>query len=282
MAVAVVTDSTSDLEPALAERYGIDVVPLFVNFGDERFRDGIDLSRDEFYRRMREGNVLPTTSQPTAAMFEAVYRPHVEAGESIVSVHITQTLSGTINAARAGAEQFSGATIRLVDSMTVTGGCALLAMHAAELARDGLEADEIVATLERERTVTKGYAAVPDLSHAVRTGRISRTQAAIGGLLKIVPLLSIGDGKVDVIARVRTFSRAQEMIIDSTLGNLGEAAKARIVVMHAHAPENGQGLLEQLRARLFAEPAYLGVTEAGPAIATHAGPGAIGIFSLAG
>jgi DegV family protein with EDD domain len=282
MTVAIVTDSTSDIEPALAARAGIDVVPLFVNFGDERFRDGVDLSRDEFFRRMREGKTLPTTSQPTSAMFEDAYRPHVEAGRAIVSVHITQGLSGTINAAQAAAAQFPGADIRLFDSLTVTGGCALLALHAAEMARAGASSDAIVAALERDRAVQHGYCTLPDLSHAVRTGRVSRAQAAIGAMLKIVPVLKVGDGNVDVEARVRTFARAQETIIDATLRDLGVVAKARILVVHAHALPSGAALFDRLRAKLTAEPAYFALAEAGPAIATHAGEGAVGIFSIAG
>jgi len=282
VAVAIVTDSTSDIDSGLAARFGIGVVPLFVNFGDERFRDGVDLSRDDFYRRMREGKALPTTSQPTAAMFEEVYRPHVEAGRAIVSVHITHGLSGTINAAQAAAAQFPSADIRLVDSLTVTGGCALLALHAAELARSGASAEAIVAALAADIAVQHGYCTLPDLSHAVRTGRVGKAQAALGSLLKIVPVLKVGDGSVDVEARVRTFSRAQETIVDATVRDLGDVPKARLIVMHAHAPANGAALLERLRSKLTAEPAYCALAEAGPAIATHAGEGAVGIFSIAG
>jgi len=280
--VAVITDSTSDLDTELAARNGIGVVPLFVNFGDERFRDGIDLSRDDFFRRMREGHLLPTTSQPTAAMFEDAYRPLVESGRPIVSIHITAGLSGTINAARAAAEQFPGATIRLIDSLTVTGGCALLALHAAELAGQDADVDAIVAAIEGDKTRQHGYCTLPDLSHVTRTGRIGKAQAVLGGLLKIVPVLRIGKGEVEVEARVRTFARAQETIVESTVRDLGEVANARIMVMHAHAPEAGQALLEMLRAKLDAEPAFLAMAEGGPAISTHAGEGAVAIFSIAG
>jgi DegV family protein with EDD domain len=280
--VAIVTDSTTDLDATLAKQHGITVVPLFVNFGDQRFRDGVDLSRDEFFRRMREGSLLPTTSQPTAAMFEDAYRPLVEAGRPIVSIHITQGLSGTINAARAAAEQFPGATIRLVDSLTVTGGCALLALHAAELAEAGRDADAIVAAIEGDKALQHGFCTLPDLTHVVRTGRIGKAQAALGGLLKIVPVLRIGKGEVEVEARVRTFARAQETIVESTVRDLGDVTKSRIMVMHAHAPESGRALMEMLRAKLDAEPAFLAMAEGGPAISTHAGEGAVAIFSIAG
>ena len=280
--VAVVTDSTSFLDPELAARYGIGVVPLFVNFGDERFRDGIDLSRDAFFARMRQGSTLPTTSQPTAAMFEDVYRPLVAAGRPIVSIHLSARLSGTINAARAAAEQFPGATIHLVDSLTVTGGCALLTLHAAELAAAGEDSGAIVAAIERDKTRQHGYCALPDLSHVTRTGRIGKAQAVLGGLLKIVPVLRFSNGEVEVEARVRTFARAQETVVGSTLRDLGDVSKSRIMVLHAHAPESGKALVAMLRAKLGAEPAFLALAEGGPAISVHAGEGAVGIFSIAG
>ena len=136
-AVAVVTDSTSELDPAMQARYGIDVVPLFVNFGERRYRDTIDLTRDAFYDKLRDEAVLPTTSQPTSAMFEDVFRANVEAGRPVVCLTIMSLLSGTINAATAAARQFPDAAIHVVDSATVSGGLALQAMQAADLARAG-------------------------------------------------------------------------------------------------------------------------------------------------
>jgi DegV family protein with EDD domain len=278
----VVTDSTSDLEAAWARRYGIDVVPLFVNFGEQRFRDEVDLTRAEFYARLGTCGVLPTTSQPTAAMFEEAYRPYVESGRDIVSVHIAQELSGTINAARAAAAQFPGARIELIDSRTTSGGLALLTIRAGQLAQRGVGTDAIVAAVTRDSENEAGFVALPDLSHPVRTGRVSRAQAAIGGLLKIVPVLRFGNGAVEVEGRVRTFARAQETLVESTLRVIGDVARSRILVIHAHALEGARALQAQLRGRLEAEPEFFEVAEAGPAIAAHSGQGALAIFSVAG
>lgn len=281
--VGIVTDSTADMPGELAAAFEIDVVPLFVLFGDERLRDGVDLQRAEFFRRMAQGGPLPTTSQPTAVMFEEAFAPHVRAGREIVSIHIMPRLSGTLNAARAGAAAFPGARIHLVDSANVSGGAALLALHAAELARAGADAAAILEELERVKATQRGYVVLPDLSHAVRSGRISRAQAAIGGLLKIVPVLRLGNGEVETEARVRTFERAQETILEATLARLSaRPSHARIVVVHANAPELGRSMLERLRARLPVSPCSLRLLEAGPAIAVHSGSGAVGIFSLQG
>jgi DegV family protein with EDD domain len=280
VAVAVVTDSTSELGPALQQQYGIDVVPLFVNFGDRRYRDTVELSHDAFYEKLQAEAVLPTTSQPTPAMFEDAFRPHVEAGRSVVCLTIMSALSGTINAAHAAAQTFPGAAIAVVDSATVSGGLALQAMHAADLARAGADAATILAALERDRAAGHGYATLPDLSHAVRTGRISRAQAFLGSLVKIVPVLRIDAGRVEEEARVRTFARAQEAMVATAARDANAAGGARVCVIHARAPQTANDLAARLRAAITTSLRSFDTFEAGPAIGTHAGPGAVGIFVL--
>ena len=218
MKVAIVTDSTADLDAADARERGIDVVPLFVAFGDASYRDNIDLTRDEFYRKLASLKVLPTTSQPAPAMFEDAFRPHVEAGRPVVCVTIMSTLSGTMNAATTAAKAFPGAEIHIVDSESVAGGLALLAQHASEVANAGGDAQAVLATLAHDIAVLRGFATIPDLSHAVRTGRVSRAQAFVGSLVKIVPVLRIEHGKVEEQARVRTFARAIDAMVDAVVG----------------------------------------------------------------
>lgn len=280
--VAIVTDSTSDLDEAEALAFGIDVVPLFVNFGDARFRDNVDLTRDEFYRKLSSLSVLPTTSQPTPAMFEDAFRPHVEAGRPVVCVTIMASLSGTINAAVTAARSFPEADIHVVDSASVAGGLALAAQHAAELAGSGADAETIVAALARDAETGRGYATVPDLSHAVRTGRVSRAQAFIGSLVKVLPVLRIDSGKVQEYARVRTYARAIETMIDAGALEANRADGARVCVVHSHAVEEAQRVAAALRAKITTQPALFEQLEAGPVIGTHAGPGAIGVFVIPG
>lgn len=279
-AVAVVTDSTSDLDPAMQARYGVEVVPLFVNFGETRYRDTIDLTRDAFYEKLRCEAVLPTTSQPTPAMFEDVFRVHAEAGRPVICLTIMARLSGTINAATAAAQQFPGAAIHIVDSATVSGGLALQAMHAAALAHDGAEAAAILGALALDRERERGYATLPDLSHAVRTGRISRAQAFLGSLVKIVPVLRIDGGRVEEEARVRTFARAQETMVAAASRDANGAPGARVCVIHTRAAELAATLAARLHERIVTELRSFDVLEAGPVIGTHAGAGAVGIFVL--
>lgn len=280
MAVAIVTDSTSDIEPERARALGMSVVPLFVIFGDTSYRDYVDLTRAEFYRKLAEERVLPTTSQPTAQMFEEAFRPHVEAGDDILCIVISSKLSGTINAARSAAQQFRGAKIWIVDSESVAGGLGMLALHAREAAAAGASIEEIVNIVERQKKVQKLYACIPDLSHVVRTGRIGKARAVIGTLMRIVPVISLHEGEVVAEAQVRTMSRAQETMLDLSLANVQDISEGRFLVMHTNAAELAGAMLQRLRARLGGvEPKSVGILEAGPVIATHGGPGAVGIFS---
>jgi DegV family protein with EDD domain len=279
LSVAIVTDSTSDIEPARAQELGIDVVPLFVIFGERSYRDYVDLSRRDFYVKLASEPVLPTTSQPTSQMFEDAFRPHVERGEQIVCIVISSKLSGTINAARSAAQQFPGASITIVDSESVAGGLGMQVLHACALAKAGAGIDKILATLEREKRTQHLYACIPDLSHVVRTGRIGKARAVIGTLMKIVPVISLRDGEVVAQAQVRTMSRAQQTMVDVSLEHITDVSKARFLVMHTNAPDLARNILERLRSQLNGEPQMLDMLEAGPVIATHGGPGAVGIFS---
>lgn len=279
MAIRLVTDSTSDISLERAAQLGVAVVPLFVVFGSTSYKDYVELSRREFYTKLQTEPVLPITSQPTSAMFEEAFRPLVEAGDEIVCITISSKLSGTINAARAAAAQFPHAKITIYDSETAAGGLGLMVMHAHALIEGGADVPELLAALDAERASQRLYACLADLSHLQRTGRVGRAQAVIGGLMKIVPVLSLKDGAVAPEAQVRTFARAQETVLDLALKAADTIEKTRFLVVHTNAPELGEAVALKLRARFDgAEPALLTVWEAGPAIAVHAGPGAVGVF----
>ena len=254
------------------------VVPLFVLFGQKSYRDFLDLKRPEFYEKLTSEKDLPTTSQPTAQMFEDAFRPLVEAGRQILCINISSHLSGTINAARAGA-QAAGGDIEVYDSQSAAGGLGMMAIRAAELAREGKSREEILHALDYERRTQKLYACFADLSHLQRTGRIGRAQAVLGGLMRIVPVIALEDGQVHAQASVRTFARAQETMLDLSLKAITDTAKARFLVMHTNAPELAENAKTKLVERLSgAKPLALDILEAGPVIAAHAGAGAVGVF----
>lgn len=279
MAVAIVTDSTSDIEPGSARAAGITIVPLFVVFGDRSYKDYVELSREEFYRKLASESTLPITSQPTAAMFEEAYSAPVAAGDDVLCIVISSHLSGTINAARAGAQTLANGRVEVYDSKTVSGGLGMMVLHAQAMAARGASLDEITAALDAMRESQHLYACLPDLSHLQRTGRIGAAQAALGTMMKIVPVLTLEDGKVTAKARVRTFARAQETMLDLVFQAAPPAAQAHFIVIHTNAPALAQAVLRRLRERLGdAAPARLEIWEAGPVIATHGGPGAAGVF----
>lgn len=254
------------------------VVPLFVIFGNTSYRDFLDLKRPEFYEKLKTEKDLPITSQPTAKMFEDAFRPLVEAGREVLCISISSHLSGTINAARAGA-QAAGGDIVVYDSQSAAGGLGMMAVRAAELARDGKSREEILRVLDQHRKTQKLYACFADLSHVQRTGRIGRAQAVLGGLLKIVPVIALEDGQVHAQASVRTFARAQETMLDLSLAGVNDVSRARFLVMHTNAPELAEKAKQKLFERLGDKKAMaVEILEAGPVIATHAGAGAVGVF----
>ena len=280
MPVAIVTDSTSDILADRAAHLGITIVPLYVIFGERSYLDQVDLSRKEFFEKLASEKALPITSQPTAKMFEDAFRPLVEAGNSILCLTISSVLSGTINAARAAANQFPGANIRIYDSLSAAGGLGMMVLLAHEMLSKGASLEETIAALDHERATQMLAACIADLSHIQRTGRIGKAQAVLGTLMKIVPILGLKDGQVIPVAQVRTFARAQETMIDLAFKSISDPAKARFMVMHTDAPHLAELAVAKLRERLDGTtPRMLESLEAGPAIAVHAGPGAVGVFA---
>jgi DegV family protein with EDD domain len=215
-------------------------------------------------------------------MFEDAFRPHVEAGRAIVCLTIMGSLSGTINAANTAAHAFPNADIHVVDSETVAGGLALLAQSASDVARTGAGARDVLARVETDRAALRGWATIPDLSHAVRTGRVSRAQAFVGSLVKIVPVLRIEHGKVEEHARVRTFARAVDTMVDAAAAEANRADAARLCVIHAHGAELAASVLAKLREKITTANPSFELLEAGPVLGTHAGAGAVGVFVIPG
>ena len=277
MPIHIVTDSTADIDPALALELGVTVVPLFVVFGNESLRDYIDISRQQFFERLEKDPILPTTSQPSAAMFRETFLQAAERGEDIICISISSVLSGTINAARAAAENIEGVRIELFDSLNAAGGLRFFVEDAVRMAAEGASVDEILAHLTEMRDRTPLYATFPDLSHVQRTGRIGRAAAVLGGLMKIVPILTLDAGAVVSRTQVRTFKRAQETMVDLACADDRGGAAMRFRVIHTQSPDIAERMREQIVERCSGRDVSVDVVEAGPVLAVHAGTGAIGV-----
>ena len=271
----IVTDSTSDLLPAEAATLGVRVVPLTVRFGDEQFRDGVDLDADAFYARLAKGGTTPTTSQPSPEDFAAVYRDLLrEPGDRVLGIHISQKLSGTLQSATLAAHDLEG-RVSTVDSGSVSMGIQFLVRAALRDVAAGADVDTVVRNTQARRSRVVVYVLLDTLTYLHRGGRIGAAQAFLGGVLNVKPLLRVADGEVHPQARVR--NRRQG--IDRMLALLAEAGPLEAVgTMHSGAPE----LLDEIRPRLTA--AYpeldLGTGEIGPVVGTYAGPRGIGAACL--
>ena len=273
--IRVVTDSTSDLLPVDAERLGVDVVPLTVRFGDEQFRDGIDLTPEQFYRRLPNTPVQPSTSQPTPEQFAEVYRRHVSAGDSVVSVHISAKLSGTLQSASLAAQEFPDGAVRVVDSTTVSAGMQFLVRGALADITAGADADAVVASIERRRDRVGVYVLLDTLTYLQRGGRIGRAQGLLGGILNVKPLLKVFDGEVHPEARVRSRQQGITKLVELAAA---QRPLEGLAVFHCGAPE----LLELIEPKLRADHPGMTIIEGqlGAVVGTYSGPGGVGIALL--
>jgi DegV family protein with EDD domain len=275
MTVAVVTDSASDLPPDAAQAARIAVVPLNVHFAAQGFRAGLDLSSADFWDRMLEPDApFPTTSAASPAAFqEAFEKAFAGVAEAIVCVDVSETLSGTIKSARVAAGLMPDREIHVVDSRSASMGTGLLALLAADLAREGKPAAQIVDELGRRLPDVDLFVAVDTLEYLRRGGRISGARAAIGTLLSVKPIITIRDGLVDVADRPRTRSRARERVIELLTARRVE----RLAILYA-PPADPAAFRDEVVARLPGgiDPAGVSVELIGPSVGPHLGPGCIG------
>ena len=273
--VAVVTDTTTYLPEEIFERLAIQRVSLYVGWGGELApeRDYKDL--DAFYTRLRDSPELPSTSQPSVGDFLAVYRPLVEAGRDVVSIHIAEGLSGTRQSAREAArtlaEEGQPGTVQVHDGQTGAGGLGCLVLTAAELAQRGLGADEILAEVRRTRETLDIWFCLDTLEYLRRGGRIGAAQAMVGTALKIKPILTFGV-EIAPVGRVRTHSRAIERMVDY-LRELHDRGASDWIVQHAQATADAEHLVAAGRELFGTEPTFC--TEVGPVLGAHLGAGVL-------
>ncbi len=273
---AIVLDSTADF-PEARERYpNWRVVPLYVQFGDESYRDYVDLGPDEFYARLGQAAELPRTSQPTPGDFEAVYRELTATYERILSLQLSSTLSGTFSSAQAAAAAF-GDTVRVIDTRTVSAAVAMLGFAVQRRLERGTTDEEVDAVVELFRRGHELLFTVDTLDYLARGGRIGRAAAFAGSLLNVRPILTIRDGEVVPLKRVRGSAKAFEEFGALLDAGSTQAPSLRVGVAHAAAPDRLQAL-EELVTRIRPHAQLEVATSLGAVVGTHAGPGAVGLF----
>jgi DegV family protein with EDD domain len=273
---AIVLDSTADFPEATGRFPNWRVVPLYVNFGTESFRDGVDLTGAEFYERLKTAPELPTTSQPTPPDFLATYQ-ELSGYERIYSLHLPATLSGTIQSAATAAAELGGDAVRTVDTSTASAGIALLALAIQRRLERGTTDEEIDALVERYRAEHGLLFTVDTLEFLARGGRIGRAKAFAGELLHVKPILSIKDGEVIPIKRVRGGRKAFQEFVGAVQAQTKDEPGLRFGIAHAAAPEKAAELEKMVRD--LRPQAQIDIeTMLGAVVGTHAGPGAVGFF----
>lgn len=274
MAVRLVTDSASDIPLAERERLGIIVVPLSVQFGDAVYVDGETLDTEGFYRMLATDGHMPRTSQPSAGRFEQVYREACEAGDEVLSIHISSVLSGTFGAASLAARNVEGLRCRLVDSGTVSLGEGYVVLVAARLLREGLPVEEVARRIEAMPPTLHIYVMLDNLVYLQRGGRIGRAQSLLGTLLSVKPIVTITD-QVQPYQRVRTVSRALDELVAAARKN---EPLGTIYVGHSAAPDLAADLVGRLQPLLPDTP--IETILLGPVVGSHIGAGCVGLVAV--
>ena len=275
---AIVADTTSYLPAELTERHGVQLVSLYVGIDGRHERESEITDYDDFYERLRASGEAVTTSQPSVGDFISVYEPLLASGREIVSVHISAGISGTLEAAKQAIDRLTsdgkgGERIHTVDSRSAAGGTGMVLLAAMIAASGGADPEGVVRQAERARDAGGIWFSLDTLEYLRRGGRIGAAQAAIGSTLKIKPILTFGD-EIEPVARVRTRSRAVERLIDYARQRHDDGADAW-VVQHIRDPGSAEHLVEACRPIFGRDLLY--VSEVGPVLGAHAGPGMIGI-----
>jgi DegV family protein with EDD domain len=271
MTIKVVTDSTCDLPQSSIDEYGITVVPLYINFGSQGYLDGVEISRQEFYERLPDTDPLPTTAAPGADMFRTSYEQLAEQGATeVLSIHISISLSATLDVARVAARQTKAVPVTVFDSRQLSLGMGFLVLTAAKAAAEGHSMDEIIALLEEQISRTHVFAALDTLEYLRRSGRMNGAVARLGNLLQVKPLLRMHDGN-PTAERVRTTNGATKRLIH-ILKDL--APLKQVALVHTHTPDRAEALQQQVQ-HLLPEGTVPSV-DITPVLGANIGPGAVG------
>jgi len=271
MTIRVVTDSTCDLPSSKIDKYGIKVIPLYINVGEQEYLDGIDITREEFYTRLPGFPTHPTTAVPSPLKFKAIYDALAEEGATdIISIHISESLSAMVNVARAAAQETISAAIHVIDGRQLSLGTGFLVEKAAELALKGLRLKEILDALNSQVKRTHVFAALDTLEFLKRSGRMNRWVSNIGSLLQIKPILTMHNGTPGN-EKVRTREKAMKRVVEM-LEAVGRIE--RVALVHTNAPER-IAELRKMAAHLLPQ-GDIPVEDITPVIGAHIGPGAAG------
>ncbi len=276
MAVKIVTDSTSDITSDLARELAVTVVPLTVTFGRESFLDRVEISTDEFYRRLSQENIFPTTTQPSPAAFADVYDKLAQETDEILVIVLSTKLSGTYQSAMNAKDMYQGkCRIEVIDSLSTAMGLGLMVVAAAKATQRGAKLDEVVDMVNERILLSHPIFYFETLKYLAKGGRIGKAQGLLGAILSIKPLLTVKDGEMAPLTRVRTKAAGMDCIYNFVAGfpHIEE-----IAVEHCTTPDDADKLVERLSSIYPKERIYRSTIS--PVLGTYAGPNALAVTVL--
>jgi len=276
--VKIVADTTSGLPREMLKLLGIPLIPQIVIFGEESFRDDTELDTVAFLAKLKVSKELPKTAAPPPALYNPIYAESIQRGESVIVIAPSAKVSGTVRAAEVAAQDFPGADVRVVDSLTVAGNLASLVLIADAWAKSGLDADTIVSYLNDWIGRGRIYFLVNTLEYLQKGGRIGGAKALLGELLQVKPILCVREGQVEPFEQQRTKKRAVARLMEIVEEQCPKTTEAHLCVMQADAMEEAEELAADLKSRM--DLTSIPIYELPPAIVVHGGPGvlAIGFF----
>ncbi len=286
MNVGIVTDSTCDLDQEVIDRYGIKVLPIIVDFGTQTYRDGINLTADEFFEKLTPGEDFPTTSQPAPGVFIDYYQQLADEFDQVISLHLSAGLSGTAETARLAADQVADLEVEVIDSASISLGLGFQVLLAARMSAAGSSLAEITAVVKQAQEKLTLYFTVNDLSYMEAGGRIGKAKALLGSIFKINPIIEISPqtGKVNVVDKKRGADRARERLLELTRKNLKGEEKAWIGLAHGDRPEAMATIKKQLIEVLADKELAYSIFRhrISSTLGCHVGPSVYAVITLAG
>jgi len=280
--VAIVTDSTAYIPDGLVKQYHITVVPLLLIWGEEMYRDGVDMMPDEFYRRLASSKVMPTTSQATIPSMQSAFQGLLEQGYDVLGIFISSKLSGTVQSAMQARDMIKSGKdkIAIIDSLATIMAMGWPVLTAARAAQGGASLVECGKIAEQARDRTGVLFVVETLEYLRRGGRIGGAQALLGTVLNIKPLLELQEGRIESVEKIRTKGKALERMLDMAEEKMKGRTPVRLATVHANAEAEASALLETARERFHPVESLQSVLS--PVIGTHAGPGTVALAYMTG
>ncbi|ADG82945.1 degV family protein [Thermincola potens JR] len=275
--LVIVTDSTADLPPQVLHQYGIEVVPLKVMFGDEVYRDGVDITFGEFIRKMESSGTVPTTSQPAPGEFAAVYERILQEQPDahIISIHLSAQMSGTVHSARLAKSMVNEEKIEVIDSKMVSLALGVIVLEAAKAARAGKDKEEVLKIIDHMIEKTRTYFLVDTLDYLQRGGRIGKAQSLLGTLLHIKPILTFNDGFISPYDKVRGLNKAIQVITDSINEEFGKNPVSCAFV-YGTDMELFNTFYNKIKSEVLFEETVR--AQLGCVVGAHGGPGIVGVI----